>query len=130
MGPLITVLKDKDKGRTLDGSGVALEATTPDPTIRTGTDQEVAHHLDHAFPLKTIMPWIYPPLSAKPQTTRNARNTERPANALNVESKATLSAIVPTKRCALVQLAPFKSKMTTNQSSPKLLPHPHLLLHE
>jgi len=117
------ILKDKDKGKTLDGSGIALEATTLDPTIRTGTDQEIMHHLDHASLLKMIMQWIHPPLSAKLQTRKNMRNTERLADASNAESKATLFTIVPTKRHALVQLILFKLKMTTSQSSPKPLPH-------
>jgi len=131
MGPSIQViLKDKDRDKPLDGSGVALEVTIPDLTIRTGVDQKIVHHLDLIFLLKMIMPWICLPLSVKPQTTRNVRNTERLADALNMESKATLFAIVPIKRHALVQLTLFKSKRTTNRSSPKLLPHLHLLLCE
>ena len=126
MGPSIPVeLKDKDKGKTLDGSGIALEATTPDLTTRTGMDQEIAYHLDLIFLLKMTMLWICLPLSTKPQMTKNVKSIERPANALNAESKATLFTTVPTKRHALVQLALFKSKMTTNQSFPKLL---HLCL--
>jgi len=130
MGPLTIILKDKDKDKLLDGSGIALEATTLDLTTRTGADQEIVHHLDHAFPLETIMQWIRLPLFAKPQTTKNVRNTERLADASNAESKATLSAIVPIKRHELVQLALFKSKMTTNRSPPKHLPHLCLLLRE
>ena len=83
------VPKDKDKGKLLVGSGIALEATTPDPTIRTGADQEITHLLNHVFPLKMTMLWILPLSSAKPQTTKNTRNIGRRANALNVESKAT-----------------------------------------
>jgi len=124
MGLLIPVeLKDKDKGRTLDGSGIALEATTPDLTTKTGADQEIAHHLDHAFPLKMIMRWICPPLSAKPQTTKNMKNIKRPADASNAESKATSFATVQIKRRMLVQLALFKLKMTTNWLSQKPLLH-------
>jgi len=130
MGLSITVPKDKDKDKLLDGSGVTLEATIPDPTIRIGADQEIAHLLDHIFLLETIMPWILLPLSVKQQTTRNTRNTERQVDALNVESKATLFAIVLTKRHALVQLAPSKSKMTRNQLPPKLLLHLRLSLRE
>jgi len=130
MGPLTTILKDKDKDKLLDGSGIAQEAITLDPTIRTGADQEIAHHLNHAFPLEMITLWIRLPLSAKPQTTRNVRNTKRLADASNAGSKATLFVIVPIKRHALEQLVLFKSKMTTNQLSPKLLPHLCLLLHE
>jgi len=126
----ITVLKDKDRDKLLDGSGVALEAITPDPITRTGADQEIAHHLDHVFPLEMIMLWIHPPLSVKPQTTKNTRNTERPVDALNVENKATSFVIVPTKRHMLVQLVLFKSKMMTNRLSLKPLLHPHLLLRE
>ena len=130
MEPSIIVLKDKDRDKPLDGSGVALEATTLDLTTRTGTDQEITHHLDHTFPPKMIMLWIHLPLFAKPPMTRNTRNTKRPVDASNVESKATLFTIVPIKRHALAQLALFKSKMTTNRLSPKLPPHLHLLLHE
>jgi len=59
------VLKDKDKDKLLDGSGVALEATTPDPTTRTGVDQEIAYLPDHVSLLRMIMLWILPPSSAK-----------------------------------------------------------------
>ena len=130
MGPLTIVPKDKDKGKLLDGFGVAWEATTLDSTIKTGADQDIMHHLDHAFPLETIMLWIHLPLSEKPQMTRNTKNTERPADALNAENKAILFAIVPIKRRALVQLAPFKSKMMTNRLSLKFLPHLRLSLHK
>ena len=117
-----TVPKDKDRDRLLDGPGVALVATTLHPTIRTGMDKEITlNPLNHAFLLKTTTLWICLPLSTKPQTTKNTRNTERQANASNAESKATLSATVLTKRHALVQLAPFKLKMITNQSP--LTPH-------
>jgi len=83
------VLKDKDKGKLLDGSGVALEATTLDPTIKTGADQEIVHLLDHVFPLEMTTLWILPLSSIKLQMTKNVRNTERQVDALNVESKAT-----------------------------------------
>ena len=126
MGLLTIEPKDKDKDKLLDGSGVALEATTPDPTIKTGADQEIAHLLNHVFLLEMIMPWILPPLSAKLQTTKNARNTERRVDASNVESKATLSAIVPIKRYVLAQLVLSKLKMTRNP--PLLSPPPHLCL--
>jgi len=126
----ITILKDKDKNRLLDGSGIALEATTLDPITRIGADQEIAHYLNHVFPLEMITQWIHPPLSAKPQMTKNARNTEKPVNASNAGNKATLFAIVPIKRHMLVQLTLFKSKMTTNRSSLKLLLHLHLSLRE
>jgi len=89
MGPSTIALKDKDKGKLLVGSGVALEATIPDPTIRIGADQEIVHLLDHIFPLEMTMLWTLPLSSIKPQTTKNARNTRRQADALNVESKAT-----------------------------------------
>jgi len=89
MGPLTIVPKDKDKGKLLDGSGVALETTTPDPTIRTGADQEIAHLLDHVFPLEMTTLWTLPLSSAKLQMTKNAKNTERWADASNVGSKAT-----------------------------------------
>ena len=88
MGLSTIVPKDKDKGKLLDGSGITLEAITLDPTIRTGVDQEIAHHLDHIFPLKMIMLWILLLSSTKLQMTKNTRNTERQADALNVESKA------------------------------------------
>ena len=127
---LITILKDKDKDKLLDGSGIALEATTLDPITRTGTDQEIAHHLDHVSPLKMITRWIHPLLSAKPQTTKNTRNTEKPVNALNAENKATSFTIVPIKRHVLVQLALFKLKMMTNRLSLKLPLHLCLLLRE
>ena len=56
MGPSIPVeLKDKDKGKTWDRSGIALEATTQDLTIKIGTDQEIAHNpLNHVFLPKMI----------------------------------------------------------------------------
>jgi len=123
MEPSTIVLKDKDKDKLLDGSGVTLEATIPDPTIRTGADQEIAHHLDHVFPLEMTMQWTLPLSFAKLQMTKNARNTERWADVLNVENRATWFATVPIKRHALKQLTPFKSKMTRNQPLPKLLPH-------
>jgi len=124
MGPLTpAVLKDKDRDKTLDRSGVTLEATIPDPTIRTGVDQEITHPLDHVFLLKMIMLWILLPLSAKLQMTKNAKNTKRWVDASNVESKVTSSMIVPIKRHALIQLVPFKSKTMTNQLFPKPLPH-------
>ena len=124
------ILKDKDKGKTLDGFGIALVATTLDLTTRTGMDQEIAHHLDCIFLLKIIMLWICPPLSTKLQMTKNTRNTERLADALNAESKATLFTTVLTKRHALVQLILFKLKMMISQLSPKPLPCLQLLLHE
>ena len=89
MEPSTIILKDKDKDRLLDGSGIALEATTLDPTTRTGADQEIAHHLNHIFLLEMTMPWTLLRLSAKLQTTKNARNTGRQVDASNVESKAT-----------------------------------------
>ena len=89
MGPSTIALKDKDKGKLLVGSGIALEATIPDPTIRTSADQEIVHLLDHVFPLEMTMPWILPLSSVKPQTTKNVKNTERWADASNVENKAT-----------------------------------------
>jgi len=130
MEPSIIILKDKDRDKPLAGSGVTLEATIPDLTIRTGTDQEIMHHLDLVFLLEMIMPWIRLPLSIKPQMTRNARNTERLADASNAGSKATLFVTAPIKRHALVQLALFKLKMTTNQLSLKLPPHLCPSLHE
>jgi len=84
----ITVPKDKDKDKLLDGSGVALEAITPDPTTKTGADQEIVHLLDHVFPLEMTMLWTLPLSSVRPQTTKNVRNTEKRADASNVESKA------------------------------------------
>jgi len=124
MGPLTpAILKDKDRDKTLDRSGVTLEATIPDPTIRTGVDQEIAHPLDHVFLLEMITLWILLPLSTKLQMTKNAKNTKRRVDALNVESKVTLSVIVPIKRRALIQLVPFKLKTMTNQLFPKPLPH-------
>jgi len=120
------VLKDKDKGKTLDGFGVALEAITLDPTTRTGADQEIMHLLDHIFLLEMIMLWIRPPLFAKPRMIKNARSTKRLADASNAGSKATSSAIVPTRKYVLVQLALYKSKMMTNRSS--LTPHLQLRL--
>jgi len=128
MGPSSIVPKDKDKGKLLDGSGVALEATIPDPTIRTGTDQEIMHPLNHVFPLEMITQWILLPSSAKPQMTKNARNTERLVDASNVESKVTLSATALTKRHMLELPAQYKLKITINRSLLKLLPHLHLLL--
>jgi len=130
MEPSITVLKDKDKDKLLDGFGVTLEATTLDPIIRIGADQEIAHLLDHVSLLGMIMPWILLLSSAKPPMTKSAKNTKRQVDASNVESKVTLFAIVPTKRHALEQLVLFKSKMTINQSLPKLPPHLHLSLHK
>ena len=131
MGPLIlVVLKDKDRDKPLDGSGIALEATSLDLTIRTGADQEIAHHLDLVFLLEMTMPWICPPSSIKPQTTKNTKNTKRLVNASNVGSKATLFMTVPIKRHMLVQLALFKSKTMTNQLSLKLPPHLRLLMCE
>ena len=126
MGLLIIVPKDKDRDKLLDGSGVALEATILDPIIRIGADQEIVHLLDHVFPLKMIMLWIPPPLSAKQQTTKNVRSTERWVDALNVENKAILFATVLIKRHALTQLVLSKSKTTRNP--PLLSPPPHLCL--
>jgi len=77
MGLSTIVLKDKNKDKLLDGSGVALEATILDPTIRTGTDQGIAHLLDHVFPLEMTMLWTLPLSSIRLQMTKNARNTER-----------------------------------------------------
>jgi len=128
--PSTTILKDKDKDKLLDGSGVTLEATIPDPTIRIGADQEIAHLLNHVFLLKMITPWILPPLSAKQQTTKNVRNTKRRVDASNVENKATLFAIIPTKRHTLAQLAPSKLKTTRNQPLLNPPPHLHLSLHK
>jgi len=132
MGPLIQIiLKDKDSNKPLDGPGIALVATTLDPTIRTGADKEIVlNPLDHAFLLKMIMLWICLPLSAKPQMTKNMRSTARQANALNVENKVTLFAIAPIKRHALIQLALSKLKITTNQSPLTPLLQLCLLLHE
>ena len=126
----ITIPKDRDKDKLLDGSGIALEATTLDPTIRTGADQEIAHHPDHVFLLKMTMPWILLQLSTKLQMTKNARNTKRQVDVLNVENKVILFATVPTKRCVLVQLAPFKLKTTRNQPPLKLIPRLRLSLCE
>jgi len=122
----ITEPKDKDRGKLLDGSGVALEATIPDPTIRTGADQEIVHLLDHVSLLEMIMLWTLPLLFAKPQTTKNKRNTKRPADVSNVENKVISFATVPIKRHMLKPLALFKSKRMTNRSPPK--PPPHLYL--
>jgi len=81
--------KDKDRDKPPDGFGIALVATTPDPTIRTGADKEIVHNLlDHVFLPKMIMLWIHLPLFVKRQMTKNTRNTIRLANALNAESKA------------------------------------------
>jgi len=84
-----TELKGKDRDKPLDGSGVALEATIPDSTTRTGADQEIVHLLNHIFPLEMTMLWTLPLSSAKLQMTKNVRNTERWVDASNVESKAT-----------------------------------------
>jgi len=84
----ITIPKDKDKDKLLDGSGVTLEAITPDLTTRTGADQEIAHLLDHIFLPEMTMLWTLPPSSARLQMTKNARNTKRQADASNVENKA------------------------------------------
>ena len=105
------VLKDKDRDRPLDGFGVALVATTKDQTTRTGADQEIVHNpLDHVSPLEMTMQWIRPPSSAKQLTTKNARNTERPADASNAENKAISSAIVLTRNPAFA-LSRFKTIM-------------------
>ena len=114
MGLSITILKDKDRDKLLDGSGIALEAITLDPTTRTGADQEIVHHPDHVSPLKMITPWICLLSFAKPQTTKNAKNTKRLADASSAENKAISFMTAPIKRHALVLLTPFKSKMTTN----------------
>ena len=108
MVPLTTIPKDKDKDKLLDGSGIALEAITPDPIIRIGADQKIAHHPDHVFLLEMTMLWILLWLSAKLQMTKNVRNTARQANALNVESRDILFATVLTRRHVLVQLVQFK----------------------
>jgi len=126
----IIVLKDKDKGKLLDGSGVALEAITLGPTIRTGADQEIKHLLNHVFPPEMTMLWTLPLSSAKLQMTKNVRSTRRQADALNVESKAILFAIVLTRRHALAQFAPSKLKTTRNQPLPSPPPHLRLLLRE
>ena len=106
--PAIITSKDKAKDRLLDGSGVALEATTLVLITRTGMDKEIAHNPpDHIFLSEMITPWIHLLLSAKPQTTKNARSTARQANASNVGSKATLSAVAPIKRHVLKQLTLF-----------------------
>jgi len=89
MGLSTIVLKDKDKDKLLDGSGVALEATILDLTIRTGADQGIAYLLDHVFPLEMTMLWTLLLSSIRLQMTKNARNTERRADASNMESKAT-----------------------------------------
>ena len=123
MEPLITVLKDKDRDKLLDGFGIALEATTPGPITRIGADQEIVHLPDHAFLLEMTTLWTLPLSSAKLQMTKNARNTERQVDVSNVENKVILFAIVPTKRHALIQLTPFKSKTTRNRPPLKLLPH-------
>ena len=108
-------LKDKDKGKLLDGSGVALVATTKDLTIRIGVDQEIAHNpLDHVFPLEMTMLWIRPLSSAKRPMTRNARNIARPVDALNAENKVISFAIAPTKSLAFAQLALSRFKMKMN----------------
>ena len=86
---ILVVLKDKDKGKTLDRFGIALEATTLDLTTRIGADQEIMHLLDHAFLLKMITLWICLPLSARPQMIKNARSIKRLVDALNAESKVT-----------------------------------------
>ena len=92
----ITVLKDKDKDKPLDGSGVALMAITKDLTTRIGADQEIVHNPPgHDSPLEMTMRWIHPPSSEKRLTTRNVRNTVRLADASNAESKATSFAIAP-----------------------------------
>jgi len=83
------ILKDKDKDKLLDRSGITLEATIPDPTIRTGADQEIAHLLNHVFPLEMTTLWILPLSSTKLQMTKNVRNIEKRVDASNVESKAT-----------------------------------------
>jgi len=84
----IPVPKDKDKDKLLDGFGVALEAITPDPTIRIGVDQEIVHLPDRVFLLEMTMLWIHLLSFVKPQMTKNTRNTERWADASNVENKA------------------------------------------
>ena len=126
----ITAPKDKDKDKLPDGFGVALEAITPDPIIRTGVDQEIAHLPDRVFPPETTMLWILLLSFAKPQMTKNTRSTKRRADASNVESKAISFATVPIKRHVLEQLAPFKSKTTRNQPFPKFPPHLRLSLRE
>ena len=124
---ILVVLKNKDRGKPLDGSGVALEATTLDPTIRTGADQEIVHLLNHVSLLEMITPWILPLLSTRLQTTKNAKNTERQADVSNVGNKVILFVIVLTKRHAFIL---FKLKTMRNQPLPKLLPHLCLSLHK
>ena len=118
---LTIVLQDKDKDKPLDRSGIAPVATTKDPTIRTGVDQEIAHNLpDHVSLPKMTMPWIHLPSSAKRPMTRNARNTARQADASNVENKAILFMIVQTRSLAFIQLALFRFKMIMNLQPLKL----------
>ena len=108
-------LKGKDKDKLLDGSGVALVATTKDLTTRTGADQEIAHNpLDHIFPLEMTMQWIHPRLSVKQPMTKNAKNIERLVDASNAENKATSLAIVLTRNPVFARLVLSKFKMTMN----------------
>ena len=110
-----TDLKDKDRDKLLGGSGVALVATTKDLTTRIGADQEIAHNpLDHAFLLEMTMPWILPRSSVRQPTTKNEKNIAKQADALNVESKVTSSAIVLTKSLALARLALSRFKTIMN----------------
>ena len=116
MGPPQAIdLKDKDKDKLLDGSGVALVATTKDLTTRTGADQEIAHNpLDRVFPLEMTMQWICPQSSARRPMTKNAKNAKKLADASNVESKAILFAIVQTKSLVFVRLALSRFKTIMN----------------
>ena len=116
MEPLQTIApKDKDRDRPLDGFGVALVATTKDPIIKTGADQEIAHNpRDHAFPLEMTMLWIRPLSSAKQRMTKNARNTARLVDASNAENKDISFAIVPTRNLVSVRLALSRFKTIMN----------------
>ena len=74
--PPVIALKDKDRDKLLDGSGITLEATTKAPTIRTGMDQGIAHNpLDHIFLPKMTMQWTCPLSSIKQPMTKNAKST-------------------------------------------------------
>jgi len=101
-------------------------AITLDPTTKTGTDKEITFNpLDHIFLPKMMMLWTRPWSFERQLMKKNMKNTAKLADALNVESKAILFMIAPTRKHVF---ALFKSRMTMIPLILTLPPHLHPLL--
>ena len=120
MNKLLHDLKDKVKGSAV-GPGTALKGKDKDKAKIGGLIREID-------PLRLAMTIAWTPLPqfTKQQLTKKSRNTMQPDNALNVEGRDILLAIVQTRKELPLALFRFRKAAILSTSLMMSLPLPLL----